>query len=77
MYFKQIYIPLLSENKMLGKLLFCNKTHSYSDCVIIHALLVTGYAKEALIRSGHANGELGRGNEKINGLICGYGSPMA
>ena len=30
-----------------------------------------------LIRSGHWNGGLGRVDEKINGQIRGYGSPMA
>ena len=65
----------MSKNGTLGKLLFCNKTHSYSDCVIIHAII--GHANEALIRSGRANGGLGRG-EKINKWqIRGYGSPMA
>ena len=46
---------------------------------MIHALLylVTGYANEALIRSGRANGGLGRGNKKLNGQIHGYGLPIA
>ena len=70
---------------MLGKLLFCNKMHSYK--VLCHfwclpigccksAKQFVNYANKVLIRSGHANGGLGE-VIKINGQIRGYGSPMA